>query len=128
MYDTLILVFKPKDEEAKTRKLNYLLFQEAKIERMITKYDKFNEKAQHIPSYGKGRTKNENFTSDLLKAMENKESETRVETIQEINSKHAKELNLMDYNSQRRERFHVTMSELHNKKYKRYWDSLRVGK
>ncbi|CAD8073708.1 unnamed protein product [Paramecium primaurelia] len=120
--------FKPKDEEIKTRKINYLMFQEAKIERMITKYDKFNEKAQFIPSFEKGKQKNLNLATELLKAMEIKDTETRVESIQEINQKHAQNLDLMEYNSQRRERFHQTMTELHNKKYKRYWDNLRVGK
>lgn len=35
-----------KVEEGLAKKINYMLFQEAKIERMITKYDKFNEKAK----------------------------------------------------------------------------------
>ncbi|CAD8163951.1 unnamed protein product [Paramecium octaurelia] len=120
--------FKPKDDEVKTRKVNYLMFQEAKIERMITKYDKFNEKAQFIPSFEKGKQKNSNLATELLKAMEKKDNETRVESIQEINQKHAQNLDLMEYNSQRRERFHQTMTELHNKKYKHHWDNLRVGK
>ncbi|CAD8065980.1 unnamed protein product [Paramecium primaurelia] len=120
--------YKPKDEEVKTRKVNYLMFQEAKIERMITKYDKFNEKAQFIPSFEKGKQKNSNLATELLKAMEKKDTVTRVESIQEINQKHAQNLDLMEYNSQRRERFHQTMTELHNKKYKRHWDNLRVGK
>ncbi|CAD8078321.1 unnamed protein product [Paramecium sonneborni] len=120
--------YKPKDEEIKTRKVNYLMFQEAKIERMITKYDKFNEKAQFIPSFEKGKQKNANLATELLKAMEIKDTETRVESIQEINQKHAQNLDLLEYNSQRKERFHQNITELHNKKYKRYWDNLRVGK
>ncbi|CAD8163505.1 unnamed protein product [Paramecium octaurelia] len=120
--------YKPKDEEVKTRKINYLMFQEAKIERMITKYDKFNEKAQFIPSFEKGKKKSQNLATELLKAMETKDAETRVESIQEINQKHAQDLDLMEYNSQRRERFLQTMTELHNKKYKRYWRKLRVAK
>lgn len=48
---------------------------------MITKYEKFNERAKYVPSYEKKQIKGEHFMQNLLKRMEGQESETRVESI-----------------------------------------------
>ncbi|CAK78082.1 unnamed protein product (macronuclear) [Paramecium tetraurelia] len=113
--------FKPKDDEVKTRKVNYLMFQEAKIERMITKYDKFNEKAQFIPSFEKGKQKNSNLATELLKAMEKKDNENK----SGIHSRNQLETCL-------KSRFNgiqqLKKGAISSNYDRHHWDNLRVGK
>ncbi|CAD8044450.1 unnamed protein product [Paramecium primaurelia] len=113
-------------EEGLTKKVNFMLFQEGKIERMITKYEKFNEKAKLIPQYKKDDKKGEDFMKQLLQRMDAGQ-ETRVESLQEIRQQHQAELSLLEYQNLQQERLRQTMSDLHKSKYGRYWNKLKLS-
>ncbi|KAM3143080.1 hypothetical protein pb186bvf_004898 [Paramecium bursaria] len=106
-----------KTQQDDNKQKSYILFQESKLDRMIKKFERFTQKTKDMPRYLKNQPRID--ISTMLKAIQSEE--TRVESLQELNSRLGEQLALMSYNSAYDERQKQAMQELHYKRYMKQW-------